>query len=326
MSRKLKIAVVPGEVCGGCDMALVDLHKNLIDVIGLADIVFWPIAMDFKEEDLDELESIDIALFQGSIRTEKHKEIIERVASKAKIKVAFGACACFGGVQSLADLYKLEEVLNEAYLKSPSTINEERILPGESKANPYKITAPKLVEINYKVDDFIDVDVYVPGCPPPKEIISEAVNKLIKYFEGRISLEKGTVIAGTRTLCDECPREKPEKIVIDRFKRIHEVRLDPSKCFLAQGAICLGPATRGGCGSPCIKANMPCRGCMGPAPNIYDVGAKLVSALPSLVEIENEPKLSDDELSKRVTIMDPAGLFYRFTLGLSRLVRMVRRE
>jgi len=327
MNRKLRIAIVPGEVCGGCDMAFVDLHKHLVDVIGVADIVFWPIATDFKEEDIEALDNIDIAFFQGSIRTEKQKHLVESIAKKAKIKVAFGACACFGGVPSLADLYALGEVIREVYFESPSTRNDEKVVPGETIDNPYGIVAPKLVDMNYKVDDFVDIDIYMPGCPPPKEKILEAVDLLVRYFEGRADIEKGTVIAGVKTICDECPREKPEKIIIDRFKRIHEVKIDPNKCFLAQGIVCLGIATRSGCGLPCIKANMPCRGCMGPAPNVYDVGAKLVSAIASLVEIENEPKLSDEEIAKKArTVTDPAGLFYRFTLGLSRLIRVVKKK
>ena len=100
MAKKYTMAIVPGEVCGGCDMAIVDLHEKLLEVLGNVEIVFWPIATDFKEEDIERLEQIDIALFQGSIRTEKHKELVEMVAKKAKIKIAFGACACFGGIPS----------------------------------------------------------------------------------------------------------------------------------------------------------------------------------------------------------------------------------
>ncbi len=325
--KMYKMAIVPGEVCGGCDMSIIDLHEKLLDVLGSIEIVYWPIATDFKEEDIEKLESIDIAIFQGSIRTEKQRDIIEKIARKSKIKIAFGACACFGGIPDLADLYRVDELFKIAYFESPSTINKEGTIPGRGKSDD-GVSAPKLLDENLKVDDLIEVDIYIPGCPPPTESIVEAIGLLLGHFEHGKPIQKGTVVASLKTLCDECEREKPEKIEISSFRRIHEVKdIDPNKCFLAQGIICLGPITRGGCGLKCIKANMPCRGCMGPAPEIIDPGAKMVSSLAALIEIANEPKLSDEELVERVEkISDPVGLFYRFTLGLSRLHRIARRR
>lgn len=324
MAKTYKLAIVPGEVCGGCDMSIVDLHEKLLEVLGSIEIVYWPIATDFKEEDIDELDEIDIAFFQGSIRTEKQKEIVEKVARKSKIKIAFGACACFGGIPDLADLYDVSEVLRTAYIETPSTENEDGVIPGTKGSS--EVVAPKLLDENYKVDDIIDVDIYIPGCPPPTERILEAVDLLVKHFtEGR-PIPKGLVVASIKTICDECDREKPDTIIIDKFRRVHEVKIDPSKCFLAQGVVCLGPITRSGCGLKCIEANMPCRGCMGPAPNVYDPGAKMVSALAAIIELINEPRLSDEELAEKAqSIVDPAGLFYRFTLGLSQLNRLRKR-
>jgi F420-non-reducing hydrogenase small subunit len=122
-------------------------------------------------------------------------------------------------------------------------------------------------------------------------------------------------------LCDTCKRKgtKPEKSVIKEIKRVHEVLLDPERCFLDQGVICLGPATRDGCGERCINANMPCRGCFGPTSRVEDQGAKFLSALASIIDANDE-----DEI-KKVTdsIVDPAGVFYFYSLAASMLGRKI---
>jgi F420-non-reducing hydrogenase small subunit len=105
--------------------------------------------------------------------------------------------------------------------------------------------------------------------------------------------------------------------VIKEIKRPYEVILDPEKCFLAQGLICMGPATRGGCGERCIEGNMPCRGCMGPTDQVHDQGAKFLSALASILDANDEKDI------ERIvdSIDDPAGTFYRFSLPSSLLRR-----
>ena len=124
------------------------------------------------------------------------------------------------------------------------------------------------------------------------------------------------MIASDKSLCDECERTKEEK-KITRIYRPHEIIPDPEKCLLEQGIICLGPATRGGCGSRCIKANMPCRGCFGPPPGVVDQGAKMLSALASILDVKDEA-----EIAKMVEeIVDPAGTFYRFAMSKSMLKR-----
>ena len=135
----------------------------------------------------------------------------------------------------------------------------------------------------------MEVDYYIPGCPPPPELIKNAVMAIL---EGKLP-PKGTVLAEKKSLCDTCSRRdsKPEKLQMSEFKRVYEKELDPAKCFLEQDIICVGPATRGGCGERCIKANYPCRGCFGPTDNVIDQGAKSLSFLASIIDSDDEEQL-----------------------------------
>jgi F420-non-reducing hydrogenase small subunit len=142
------------------------------------------------------------------------------------------------------------------------------------------------------------------------------MNAVSAVLEGKLP-PKGSTLAPHKAMCDTCPRNKtkPSRIALKDIKRIHEVEADPESCFLTQGIICLGPATRTGCGESCISINIPCRGCFGPVEGVVDSGAKFVSALASIIDAEDEAEM------KRIVdeIDDPAGLFYRFTLPVSLL-------
>jgi F420-non-reducing hydrogenase small subunit len=170
------------------------------------------------------------------------------------------------------------------------------------------------------LDQTIEVDYYLPGCPPPPDLIMNAVTAIL---EGKLP-EKGAVLAPDKALCDTCPRNenKPEKLNIKEIKRPYEVKPDPEKCLLEEGIICLGPATRSGCGERCINANMPCRGCFGPTSEVIDQGAKGVSLIASILGVEGEENMSEEEVEKLIDgVVDPAGTFYRFSLPSSLLRR-----
>ena len=98
--------------------------------------------------------------------------------------------------------------------------------------------------------------------------------------------------------------------------------------MLEQGVICLGPATRAGCGAKCIDANQPCRGCMGPTASVMDQGGSMLSALASIFRTaDNETQLSEDEILKLMTqIKDPLGTFYAFTMPVSIIKRKVQEK
>jgi F420-non-reducing hydrogenase small subunit len=170
------------------------------------------------------------------------------------------------------------------------------------------------------------VDYYIPGCPPSTDRIWDLVMVAKEFAETGKLPPKGAVIAGQLALCEDCHRERHDK-KIDRIVRVHEMEDDGRTCFLEQGVICMGPATRTGCGHRCINANMPCRGCLGPLPGVRDQGAKMLSALTSVMGIDDEEDMSEENVAKLMAqVKDPLGTFYRFSLGSSILGGRIKSE
>ncbi len=315
---KPKLALYWAASCGGCEIAVLDIQEKILDVANAFDIVFWPVAMDFKYSDVRAMEdkSIDICLFNGAIRNSENEELAHLMRAKSKVLVAFGSCAYEGCIPALANLTTKEEILKWVYKDSPSTIvTNGGVYPQTHTKMPEgEIEIPELYEVVKSLDQVVAVEYYIPGCPPqPKQIWS-----VIEYIlSGQPLPPVGSVLgAGDKTCCDECPREKKEK-KLKNFYRPYEIITDPNECLLDQGIVCMGPATRSGCEALCPKANMACRGCYGPPPNCLDQGAKMVSALGSIIDA-HEP----EELEKIFDqIADPIGTFYRFSLAHSILRR-----
>lgn len=312
---KLKLAIYWSASCGGCDVAILDTNERILDIAAIADIVFWPIALDFKYSDVEAMEdkSIDICLFNGAVRTSEQEYVAKLLRAKSKAMVAFGACACFGGIPALANFTNRAEVFERAYIEAPSNDNSNHTFPQTlTTVEEGDLELPEFYDTVLTLAQVVDVEYFVPGCPPPVDIINKIVDALAS---GQLP-PVGTVFASDKSLCDECDRVKEEK-KITKIYRPHEIIPEPEKCLLEQGIICMGPATRGGCGQRCIKVNMPCRGCFGPPPGVIDQGAKMLSAVASIYDVKDEA-----EIKQMVEeVVDPAGTFYRFAMSSSMLNR-----
>ena len=312
---KPKLALYWAAACGGCDVAVLDTNEKILDIANLVDIVFWPIAVDFKYHHVRAManKSIDLCLFNGAIRSTEQEEIAKLLREKSKVMVAFGACACFGGIPALANFTSRAEIFERVYQEAPSNSNEQKTVPLlKTKVTEGELELPELFDTVLTLEQVVPVEYFVPGCPPPVDLILKLVDL---YATGKLP-PAGAVIASDKTLCDECERIKEEK-KITRFYRPHEIITDPKKCLLEQGIICCGPATRGGCGMRCIKANMPCRGCFGPPAGVADQGAKMLSAIASIYQGDGT-----EAINKMLEeVVDPAGTFYRFGMADSMLKR-----
>jgi F420-non-reducing hydrogenase small subunit len=320
--KKLQLAFYWAASCGGCEIAVLDIDEKILDVIQLADILFWPVAIDTKYKDVEAMKdkSIDICFFNGSVRTEEQEHIAKLLRKKSKVMVAFGACAVNGGIPGLANIANREQVFKVAYLDNPSTDNPKKIVPKTSvKVKEGTLTLPEFYDTVKTLDQTVDVDYYLTGCPPTPDQIMTAVGAVV---ENKLP-PKGSVIGPMKSVCDECRFEKTEK-KIKQIKRVYEVDKIEEKCLLEQGIICLGPATRGGCNARCLDANMPCTGCNGATPNSLDQGAKMISALASILGIEGEEKMSEEEVQKLIDqVVDPIGTFYKYGLPNALINRSV---
>jgi F420-non-reducing hydrogenase small subunit len=319
--EKIKLAFYWGASCGGCEIAVLDIDERILDVVAAADILFWPVAIDVKYKDVEamKVKAIDVCFFNGSVRTSEQERMAKLLREKSKVLVAFGACACNGGIPGLANLANKEEIFRVAYLDNPSTPNPEKVVPKTSvKVKEGTLELPEFYDTVKALNQAVDVDYYLPGCPPHPDRIMDAVNAIV---ENKLP-PKGSVLTPLKSVCDECRFEKSEKR-IKKVKRVYEVDIE-DKCLLEQGIICMGPATRGGCEARCLDANMPCTGCGGPPPNSLDQGAKMISALASILGIDEEDKMSDEEVEDLINqVVDPVGTFYKYGLPTALINRRV---
>jgi F420-non-reducing hydrogenase small subunit len=318
---KPKLALYWAASCGGCEIAVLDTELKVLEIADFFDIVFWPCVLDFKYADVRALADgeITLTLFNGAIRNSENYELAKLLRQKSALLCAFGSCATDGGIPALANLTRREAILDYVYGGSPSTANPDETRPETEHAVPQgTLRIPHMWDTVRSLSQVVEVDYLIPGCPPQPEQIANVVNVVVDILKnGKPLPPKGTVLgADVRALCEECPRTKDVK-KIRRFVRPHELIPDPEICLLEQGLICMGPATRAGCGAKCVKANVPCRGCYGMPANVRDQGAKMASAIAGVLEVEDPGEIPELVAS----IPDMHGTFYRFSLATSTLRR-----
>jgi F420-non-reducing hydrogenase small subunit len=297
-------------ICGGCEVTILDIGEPLLDVLKQVEIVHMPVIMDHKlygqtgENAEMEIPAADVGLISGGIRSDEHKKLALEMRKKCKILISLGSCACFGGIPALANQYSTQELLEKVYRGSKST--EANGIPHEQ--------IPELTDRVYAVHEVVAVDAYLPGCPTTPEMVA---NALISILQG-----KPLPALSSKSVCDECPTKR-EKKAVGTLKRRYDspdfkpgAPLNEMRCLMEQGFLCLGPATRGGCGGAdgvprCIRAYMPCEGCFGP---LSEKANPMVDMMGALSSIGLDPK----------QIPDRAATFNRFA-GAGRLRLAPRR-
>lgn len=226
--------------CAGCHVALVDLHEKLLGLVDELRIVRLPLLMD--ERDYPEA---DIGLVEGAIRSEHDRHAAERMRASCRLLVALGTCATYGGSSGLGWLHAPADILAAAYGREPT----------HGTGEPPGAELPPLEPSVVPLDEVVDVDLYLPGCPPHASFVAAALRKL---------LDGDRPALGAGTVCSECTRT---------MKRCQGVELRPgatvapdaATCFLSQGVVCLGSVSLNRCLAPCPTAGVACTGCTGPS-------------------------------------------------------------
>ena len=163
--------------CSGCHMSLLDIDERILQVLELADLRATPIT-DLKEPDTA---GVDVGVLEGGISNTANEEVAHRMRSRCKTLVALGDCAVFGGVPAMRNFFTIEESLRRAYIETESTDESGKIPSDPELADMTKVRA---------ISDVVDVDLFVPGCPPDADTIFYVLAELAQGRKPELKDEK----------------------------------------------------------------------------------------------------------------------------------------
>ena len=165
--EKKTVATISLAGCFGCHMSLLDIDLKLLDLVNVVEFNKSPIN-DIKKF----TKHCDIGLIEGGCCNAENVEVLREFRKHCDVLVAFGECALWGGVPSMRNTIPLSECLEEAYLNSTTS------MPDECEV-PYHEDLPKILDKVYACNDIVDIDYYIPGCPPDAEHIWKSVLSLV---------------------------------------------------------------------------------------------------------------------------------------------------
>lgn len=226
-------------VCGGCEVAIVDLHEQILDVLGAVQLQRCPVLTDIKD-----YPKAEVGLVSGAVRNAHDRHAAEQMRASCDTIIAWGTCAVYGGIPGAGIVHTSESIFETVYSQNPTTAHG---LPPTQRVDALETRVVPL-------DEVIKVDLYLPGCPPHPAFILEA---LLSLVQGRAPRTK------QESVCARC-RRTMVKTDVACVKPNHEGMADPDQCLLSQGYVCLGSVTLDRCGSPCPNNGVTCTGCAGP--------------------------------------------------------------
>jgi F420-non-reducing hydrogenase small subunit len=235
----VKVAFMQLSSCWGCHQSLLNAHLGLLPVLPQLEIVYWPAVVDFKHDSLVARQDgeIVVGFVEGMIRTRQDLENTKLIRQKSQWLIAFGTCATYGSVPGLANQWPINEVQNRKFMEVESATTKR--IPDQHM--------PGFEDKVVNVDDVVDVDIYISGCPPKTEAILAGVMTLLTRTAQPLS---------ETPFCNDCTIK--------------------DNCLLDKGIVCYGCLTSTGCSLKCTSNGDPCVGCMGPAKNVDSRAQKLL--------------------------------------------------
>lgn len=210
--QKPRIGCFDFTCCEGCQLQLANKEGTLVDFLSLLEIA------NFREISSDRSDDYDIAFIEGAVSREDEIDRLNQIRKNAKVVVALGSCACFGGVNQIKNKFTSREVVREVY--------------GSHQVKTSKIK---------KIGDIVRVDLEIPGCPISKDEVERIVVDLVTGADIRLP---------QYPVCIEC-KQKGNICVID----LGEICLGPVS-RAGCGAPCpTGGTGCLGCRGPAPEAN-----------------------------------------------------------------------
>lgn len=209
----------------GCAGCEVSL-LNATDWIDKLSLTYMPLVISAHT-----MPEVDVLLVSGSVQSDEDLYNLKKSVRKAKEVIAVGICAISGGLAHLGD----RDDVRAMFLAQHERRHVPRMLP---KSHP--------------VDAIVKVDRFLPGCPPTPELFMAV-------------LGENEELKPASSVCVECGRVKDRTMRPAHLTGFQSGEVDPEKCLINQGFLCIGTSTRGGCNALCTKPDHPCIGCRGPS-------------------------------------------------------------
>jgi F420-non-reducing hydrogenase small subunit len=254
--------------CAGCEVSLL----NADEWVDRYELVYMPLIVSTYD-----VPEVDLLLVTGGVRTDEDLYKLRRAVNQTDQVVAVGTCAISGGVANLGD----RDQVRHLFL-----------------AERFRPHVPRLLPKSHPIDAFVDVDIYLPGCPPTPELFMAV-------------LSDDSDFKGSKIVCQECGREKLRDRKPDHLVGFQKGEVLPDICLINQGYLCVGSSTRGGCRAPCPRAGHPCVGCRGPSDVFIDRDSKfwLKSIKRIFASLTNIP---DEEIEKGLLSPQLALFLFQF--------------
>jgi len=161
---KVRLATVWLDGCSGCHMSLLDTDERLLDLAARVAVVWGPL-VDAKEFPHD----VDVTLVEGAVSSEEDLHRIRLIRSRTKLLISLGDCAITGNVSAMRNRFGADAVLRRAYLEN-----------GTVDARIPREVIPALLPAVRPVHEVVPVDIFVPGCPPPADLIFSVLSDLLE--------------------------------------------------------------------------------------------------------------------------------------------------
>ncbi|MBN1642526.1 MAG: hypothetical protein JXA09_14930 [Anaerolineae bacterium] len=217
-----RFAVLQLSGCAGCEVSLLNAGQWTDEYA----LVYMPLVVSAYD-----VPEVDLLLVSGGVRTDEDMYNLRRAARRADQVVAVGTCAISGGIASLGDRDEVRAVF---------------------AAKEHRRHLPRLLPRCRPIDAVVEVDRYLPGCPPTPTLFMALLLEPPDFTP-------------SRTVCQECGRRKLRDMRPQHLVGFQQGQVLPDICLINQGYACVGSSTRGGCGAPCPQAGHPCVGCRGPS-------------------------------------------------------------
>lgn len=173
--KKARVGTIWLDGCSGCHMSFLDMDERIIELAQYIDVVYSPY-VDAKEIPND----VDLFIVEGALSTDHDIKIIKEIRKNSKKILALGDCAVTGNISAMKNLFGTDAVLEKGYFD----------LADINKGEYPNLIVPKLLDKVIPLNEAIDVDFFVPGCPTPADAIYEVIKGVL--FEKEIDISSLT--------------------------------------------------------------------------------------------------------------------------------------